>query len=76
MAIHFTEERAVRPKAPEVMNPVTANPITITVGSTMGLKSRKTGVAKARKMTGPIRISPERVRRTPPTGKRVATART
>lgn len=64
------------PNAPEVKNPATARAMVTTAGTMMGLKRRKTGKETAAPNIVPVKIIPARLRRTPPTGKRVTTAST
>ena len=76
MAIHENEENAVTPKAPDVRNPSTPNPMTRAEGTKTGLKTTKSGVATASPISVPTRLRPERKRRVPPTGNKVTAART
>lgn len=64
----------VSPKRPEVKNPVRTSPETMAAGTRTGLQMRKIGVATARPRREAARVRPERPRRLPPTGRRVATA--
>lgn len=65
----------VRPKRPEVKNPAKKSPATRAAGTRTGLQRRKIGVATARPRREAARVRPERPRRLPPMGRRVATAR-
>lgn len=73
---HESDDSPVSPNAPDARKPVTATPMAIAAGTSTGLKRRKSGVAKARPMTLAVSVTPERMRRSPPTGKTATTAST
>lgn len=75
MRIQEKDESPVIPKAPEVKNPATARAIVSVAGTITGLKSRKTGVARASPIKVPTRVMPARQTSVPPTGRRVTIAR-
>lgn len=64
------------PKASEAITPVTARLMASAAGTITGLKMMKSGAVTARHITVPMKVMAARPRRVPPTGRRVAIART
>ena len=68
------KERAARARAPAARKPATATPTAAAAKKRTGLKRTIIGDAAAIPTTVVARVRDERTRKTPPTGKRVATA--